>query len=64
MARFLARRFGLGGKTDVEQARADMIAESVGDIMNSELEFIFYYFECGKFNQVSSPFLRVLRHLV
>ncbi len=40
IARLLARRYGLAGKGDVEQAKVDMIVEGVGDVMNSWVEHI------------------------
>ena len=32
IARFLARRFGLAGKDELEQAKADAIVDSIGDM--------------------------------
>jgi prostaglandin-H2 D-isomerase / glutathione transferase len=35
IARFLAREFGLAGKTNLEQAQADMIIDAGNDLANS-----------------------------
>jgi glutathione S-transferase len=36
IARFLAKEFGLAGKTNLEQAQADMIIDAGNDLANSE----------------------------
>lgn len=36
IARFLAREFGLAGKTNMEMALADMVVESTLDVLESE----------------------------
>ncbi len=36
IARFLSRRYGLGGKDQVEQARVDMVVEAVADVRSSK----------------------------
>ncbi len=36
IARYLSRRYGLGGKDQVEQARVDMVVEAVADVRNSK----------------------------
>ncbi len=36
VARLLARRYGLAGNGDIEQAKVDMIVEGFGDVINSE----------------------------
>ena len=33
IARFLAKKFNLAGKTDVEQAQADVVVDTVGDLI-------------------------------
>ena len=37
IARFLAKEFGLAGKTNLEQAYADMIIDTGNDLDNSKL---------------------------
>ena len=36
IARFLAKEFGLAGKTNLEQAQAEMIIDAGNDLANSE----------------------------
>ena len=36
IARFLAKEFGLAGKTNLEQAQADMVIDSGNDLDNSK----------------------------
>jgi len=41
IARFLARRFNLAGKTDVEQARADMLVDCYEDTSKPGMAYVF-----------------------
>lgn len=41
IARFLARKFDLAGKTDVDQARADMLVDCFDDTVKPMLKFMF-----------------------
>jgi len=41
IARFLARRFKLAGKTDLEQARADMLADCYEDTLKPTMAYFF-----------------------
>lgn len=42
IARLLAHRFQLAGHTDLERARADMLMDSYGDIINKVYPFLYY----------------------
>jgi len=48
MARFLARRFNLAGKTDLDQARADMIMDCYEDTIKPLFAFFFEKDEAKK----------------
>lgn len=48
IARFLARKFGLAGKTDIDQARADMIVDCIADTIKPVLKFLFQADEACK----------------
>ena len=36
ITRFLARKYGLAGKNELEEAEADMIVDCISDTMNSK----------------------------
>ncbi len=38
IARFLAKEFGLAGKTNLEQAQADMVIDTGNDLDNSKYQ--------------------------
>jgi len=48
MARFLARRFNLAGKTDLDQARADMVMDCYEDTIKPLFTFFFEQDEAKK----------------
>ena len=39
IARYLANKFNLAGKTDIEKAQADMIIDCIQDLANGKLHF-------------------------
>ena len=41
IARFLAKEFGLAGKTNLEQAQADMVIDAGNDLVNGKLHLYF-----------------------
>ena len=43
IARFLAKEFGIAGKTNQIQAKADMIIDCITDVENGTLYFGFYH---------------------
>ena len=44
IGRFLAKEFGIAGKTNEQQAKADMIVDCITDVENGTRYLIFYYF--------------------
>ena len=45
IARYLARKYGIAGKDEWEQAQADMYVDCIIDLMHGILKYIFKYFE-------------------
>ena len=43
IGRFLAKEFGIAGKTNQQQAKADMIVDCITDVENGTSYFVFYY---------------------
>ena len=43
IGRFLAKEFGIAGKTNQQQAKADMIVDCITDVENGTRHFVFYY---------------------
>jgi glutathione S-transferase len=41
IARFLANRFNLAGKDDLEKAKADVIIDTINDLLNSYYTKVF-----------------------
>jgi len=42
IARFLAKEFGLAGKTNLEQAQADMVCDAANDLLTSNIWSLFF----------------------
>ncbi|XP_078579122.1 hematopoietic prostaglandin D synthase-like [Branchiostoma floridae x Branchiostoma japonicum] len=42
IARFIAKESGLAGKTNMEQARADMMVDGFGDMVNKMADYVWY----------------------
>lgn len=43
IARYLAKKYGLAGSGELEQAQVDMVAECIADTMNSEWAPCFFF---------------------
>ena len=43
IGRFLAKEFGIAGKTNQQQAKADMIVDCITDVENGMLYFVLYH---------------------
>ena len=43
IARFLARRYNLAGKNDLEEAEADMLIDSMTDRLEGKWRFVLFF---------------------
>ena len=43
IGRFLAKEFGIAGKTNQQQAKADMIVDCITEVENGIPYFVFYH---------------------
>ena len=59
IARYLAKKFGFAGKDELEQAKADAIADSICDFQNDWVKAVFFSADkeaaIKKFKEVDSP---------
>ena len=58
IARFLARRYNLAGKNDLEEAEADMLVDSMTDTFEGKWRFGLFCRSCPNFNYYISRFIK------
>ncbi len=57
IARFLARRFNLAGRDELEQVKADVIVNTLGDLRNAFYDRVFFLDEGVQKEEAKTKFL-------
>jgi len=57
IARYLARKYNLAGKTELEQAQADMIVDCIDDVTKPILNFLFQVTDAEKKEELKKKYL-------